>query len=113
MPRRRACALALLLGAAALAGCGGGGGAVHGPARAAYIAKCKNGTFKYTKIERPVENIQVYGDTVVVTGHTKMDVIADGKPKVLSSRYTDVWIRSPKGWQMVVWQSTPLPAPLA
>ena len=81
--------------------------------RAAYIAQCKNGTFKYTKIERPIENIQVYGDTVVVTGHTKMDVIADGKPKVLNSRYTDVWIRSPKGWHMVVWQSTPIPAPPA
>ena len=81
--------------------------------RAAYIAQCKNGTFKYTKIERPIENIQVYGDTVVVTGHTKMDVIADGKPKVLNSRYTDVWIRSPKGWQMVVWQSTPIRAPAA
>ena len=81
--------------------------------RAEYIAQCKNGKFKYTKIERPVENIQVYGDTVVVTGHTKMDVIADGKPKVLNSRYTDVWIRSPKGWQMVVWQSTPIRAPAA
>jgi ketosteroid isomerase-like protein len=81
--------------------------------RAEYIAQCKNGRFKYSKIERPIENIQVYGDTVVVTGHTKMDVIADGKPKVLNSRYTDVWIRSPKGWQMVVWQSTPIPAPPA
>ena len=39
MPRRRACALALLLTAAALAGCGGGGSAAHGPTRAAYIAK--------------------------------------------------------------------------
>jgi len=36
---RRAPALALLLSAAALAGCGGGGSASHGPTRAAYIAK--------------------------------------------------------------------------
>jgi ketosteroid isomerase-like protein len=81
--------------------------------RAEYIALCKRGVFKYRKIERPIENIQVYGDTVVVTGHTKMDVIAEGKPKQLNSRYTDVWIKGAKGWQMVVWQSTPIPASVA
>jgi ketosteroid isomerase-like protein len=81
--------------------------------RAEYIALCKKGVFKYLKIERPVENIQVYGDTVVVTGQTKMDAIVEGKSKVLNSRYTDVWIRGAKGWQMVVWQSTPMPMPAA
>jgi len=81
--------------------------------RAEYIALCKRGAFKYRKIECPIENIQVYGDTAVVTGHTKMDVIAEGKPKQLNSRYTDVWIKGAKGWQMVVWQSTPIPASVA
>ena len=76
---------------------------------AEYIAKCKKGVFKYRKIERPSENIQVYDDTAVVTGHTKMEVIVDGKSKLLNSRYTNVWVRGPKGWQMVVWQSTPIP----
>jgi len=67
--------------------------------------------FKYLKIERPIEKIQVYGDTVVVTGNVKMDAIVEGKPKLLNSRYTDVWIKGMKGWQMVVWQSTSIPAP--
>jgi hypothetical protein len=56
--------------------------------RAEYIAQCKKGVFKYRKIEHPTENVQVYGDTAVVTGHTKMEVIVDGKPKLLNSRYT-------------------------
>jgi ketosteroid isomerase-like protein len=78
--------------------------------RAEYIALCKKGVFKYLKIERPVENIQVYDDnTAVVTGHIKIDAVIEGKPKLLNSRYTDVWIKGPKGWQMVVWQSTPIP----
>ena len=34
-------------------------------------------------------------------------------PKLLNSRYTNVWIKGAKGWQMVVWQSTPIPAPAA
>lgn len=79
--------------------------------RAEYISLCKKGVFKYLKIERPVENIQVYGEnTVVVTGHIKIEAVIEGKPKLLNSRYTDVWIKGPNGWQMVVWQSTPIPA---
>jgi hypothetical protein len=81
--------------------------------RAEYIALCKKGIFKYLKIERPIENIQVYGTTVVVTGHAKMDVLIEGNRKLLNSRYTNVWINGSKGWQMVVWQSTPVPAPAA
>jgi hypothetical protein len=76
--------------------------------RADYIALCKK--VKYVKFERPSENIQVYSDTVVVTGRIQMEVIVDGKPRLFNSRYTDVWIRSPKGWEMVVWQSTSIPA---
>ena len=36
--------------------------------------------------------------------------VPTGKPKTLNSAYTNVWIKGPKGWQMVAWQSTPLPA---
>jgi ketosteroid isomerase-like protein len=78
--------------------------------REQYIALCKKGVFKYLKIERPIEHMQVYGDTVVVTGHARMDAVIEGKPKLLNSRYTNVWIKGAKGWQMVVWQSTPIPA---
>jgi hypothetical protein len=79
--------------------------------RAEYLALCKKGVFKYLKIERPIESIQVYGTTVVVTGHVKMDVIIAGNRKLLNSRYTDVWVEGTKGWQMVAWQSTSIPAP--
>jgi ketosteroid isomerase-like protein len=79
--------------------------------RAEYLALFRKGVFKYRKIERPIENIQVYGDTVVVTGQTRMDAEVGGQPRQLNSRYTNVWIKGAKGWQMVVWQSTPIPAP--
>ena len=79
--------------------------------RAEYLALFRKGVFKYRKIQRPIENIQVYGDTVVVTGQTRMDAEVGGQPRQLNSRYTNVWIKGAKGWQMVVWQSTPIPAP--
>jgi hypothetical protein len=40
----------------------------------------------------------------------RIELEADGKPKTLNSAYTNVWIKGAKGWQMVAWQSTPLPA---
>jgi ketosteroid isomerase-like protein len=64
----------------------------------------------YRKIERPKENIQVHGDCVIVTGQVRIELLSDGKPKTLNSAYTDVWVKGAKGWQMVAWQSTPLPA---
>jgi ketosteroid isomerase-like protein len=74
-----------------------------------YIAGVMAGKWKYRKIERPLEDIQVHRDCVIVTGHVRIDIMIDGVAKVLNSRYTDVWLKSAKGWQMTAWQSTPIP----
>jgi len=77
--------------------------------KASYIAGVKAKKWQYRQIDRPVEDIQVHGDTVVVTGQVRIDILIDGKPKIMNSRYTDVWVKGAKGWQMVAWQSTPIP----
>jgi len=78
--------------------------------KASYIAGVKAGKWKYRRIERPVEDIQVHGDCAVVTGQVTIDILIDGQAKTLNSRYTDVWIKGAKGWQMTAWESTPIPA---
>jgi ketosteroid isomerase-like protein len=79
--------------------------------KASYMDGIRSKKWQYKKIERPKENIDVYGDAcVVVHGQVRIELMADGKPKVLNSASTDVWVKGPKGWQMVAWQSTPLPA---
>jgi len=78
--------------------------------RVEYIGLCKKGVFQYRAIERPIENIQVYGTTVVVTGHAKMDVFIEGNAKLLNSGYTNVWVNEARRWQMVAWQSRPIQA---
>jgi ketosteroid isomerase-like protein len=77
--------------------------------KASYIAGVKSKKWQYRQIDRPVEDIQVHGDTAVVTGQVRIDILVDGKPKIMHSRYTDVWHKGPQGWQMVAWQSTPIP----
>jgi ketosteroid isomerase-like protein len=78
--------------------------------KASYLDGIRGKKWQYKKIERPVENIQLHGDCAIVTGKVKIELLSDGKPKTLNSAYTNVWIKGPKGWQMVAWQSTPLSA---
>jgi ketosteroid isomerase-like protein len=78
--------------------------------KASYLDGIRAKKWVYRRIERPKEEIQVHGDCAVVTGQVRIELLSEGKPKTLNSAYTNVWIKGPKGWQMVAWQSTPLPA---
>ncbi len=78
--------------------------------KASYLAGIRAKKWNYRKIERPVEDIQVHGDCAVVTGQVRIDILVDGAAKVLNSRFTNVWVKGAKGWQMTAWQSTPIPA---
>jgi ketosteroid isomerase-like protein len=78
--------------------------------KSSYLEGIRSKKWLYRKIERPKEDIQVHGDCAIVTGQVRIELLSEGKPKTLNSAYTDVWVKGPKGWQMVAWQSTPLPA---
>jgi ketosteroid isomerase-like protein len=77
--------------------------------KASLIDGIRTGRFAYQQIERPQEDIRVYGDSAVVAGQARIS-LGGANPRVLNLRYTDVWVKRPQGWQMVAWQSTPLPA---
>jgi hypothetical protein len=78
--------------------------------KASYLDGIRSRKWVYRAIERPIEDIQIHGDCAVVTGQVRIELLSEGKPKTLNSRFTNVWIKGTKGWQMVAWQSTPLPA---
>jgi ketosteroid isomerase-like protein len=78
--------------------------------KASYLEGMRAKKWVYREIERPIEDIQVHGDCAVVTGQVRIQLLSEGKPKTLNSRFTNVWVKGPTGWQMVAWQSTPLPS---
>ena len=78
--------------------------------KATYLDGIRSKKWVYRNIDRPIEDIQVHGDCAVVTGKVKIELLSEGKPKTLNSRFTNVWVKNATGWQMVAWQSTPLPA---
>ena len=55
------------------------------------------------------QSLAIDGDCAVITGQVRIELLSEGTPKVLNSAFTNAWIKGPKGWQMVAWQSTPLP----
>lgn len=77
--------------------------------KAAYLEGVKAKKFTYRKIERPQEQIQLYGDTAVVTGRAHGDLLVDGAPRVANLRYISVWVKGPRGWQTVAFQATSIP----
>jgi ketosteroid isomerase-like protein len=78
--------------------------------KASYLDGIRAKKWVYQEVERPIEDIQVHGDCAVVTGQVRIQLLSGGQPKKLNSRFTNVWVKRPQGWQMVAWQSTPLPA---
>jgi len=78
--------------------------------KASYLDGIRSKKWQYQAVERPIEDIQVHGDCAVVTGQVRIQLLSSGQPKKLNSRFTNVWVKGRQGWQMVAWQSTPLPA---
>jgi 3-hydroxyisobutyrate dehydrogenase len=77
--------------------------------KASYLDSLRSKKVVYRKVERTEETIRVVGDMTVITGEVRVEVLLDGAPRALRSRFTNVWAKRPRGWQMVAWQSTPVP----
>jgi ketosteroid isomerase-like protein len=78
--------------------------------KALYIERVTNGHYDYQKLETVKRDFRVIGDTVLVNGDIRIELLLKGAPKSILSRYLQVWARRGDSWQMVAWQSTPVPA---
>ncbi len=74
-----------------------------------YIESIRSGRVKYLKIERDDVRAWQYGDTVLTAGHARIDVTVGGVERNLNMRYADAWVKTARGWQFAMWQSTPIP----
>lgn len=77
--------------------------------KAEYLAKLTSGHYLYHGLDVQQRDIRVLGDVVLVNGDLRIDVEVKGTRKVVLSRYLQVWARRASGWQMVSWQSVPVP----
>jgi ketosteroid isomerase-like protein len=76
-----------------------------------YIENILNKRWAYSAAERPEENIQVFGDCARIIGHARLTLKnPDGSSRSVNARYLNLWVKRNSLWQMVSWQSTPIPA---
>jgi len=75
-----------------------------------YLTKCREGFYTYSRIEHPVEDVLIAGDTAVVIGRMHASITAGGMPKELNNNSIAVWVKSADGtWLLLAYQPTPLP----
>jgi hypothetical protein len=77
--------------------------------KAEYLAKIENGYYVYSRIDHPVERVDVVGDSAVVVGRMTADLTVDGTAKTIDNLALAVWTRADGGWQLIAYASTPLP----
>jgi ketosteroid isomerase-like protein len=76
-----------------------------------YIEGVVSKRWAYSAALRPIENIEVFGDTARVTGQVQLTLKnADGSSRGLNGRFLNVWLKRQGQWQLLAWQSTPIPA---
>lgn len=74
-----------------------------------YLAKLASGHYAYRSFKTLQREMRVMGDVVLVNGDIRIEVEVAGTPKVVNSRYLQVWAKRSAGWQMAAWQSVPMP----
>lgn len=74
-----------------------------------YLAALRGGKYRYKAARREGTSVRIHGTIAIVNGRSFLEVDVDGVPRSLANAFVNVWVRTPAGWQMTAWQSTPLP----
>lgn len=78
--------------------------------KALYLERLAAKHYDYRELNFLDQDIRMVGDAALITGHMTGEVVIAGQSRKLNARTTVVWIRRDGRWQMLTFQSTPLPA---
>jgi ketosteroid isomerase-like protein len=73
--------------------------------KASYVKSLQSGKQKYVSGKINDLKIRVYGQTAVLNGDANFEFVTDGKPGKAHLKYTHVFVKGGKGWQLVSHQS--------
>lgn len=79
--------------------------------KSSLLAKIRNEELRCHEMRHHLDDpVIVVGDTAVAAGQVTGTVYVNGVAIALCNRALAVWSRQPEGWQLVSFQSTPIPA---
>ncbi|HTC49295.1 MAG TPA: nuclear transport factor 2 family protein [Candidatus Aquilonibacter sp.] len=76
--------------------------------KAQFLARVKSAGSRPQSLVTPDMNVQVYGETAVVSGTYHVIEVEKGKPLQRNGRFTDIWIYRFGVWLCVAAQATPI-----
>lgn len=71
-----------------------------------FLASLRAGAVRYEMMEHEEVQARAYGETIVLTGRSKVKVKVRGEALNLALRFTLVYARQGGQWRMAAWQST-------
>ncbi|MEI7587496.1 nuclear transport factor 2 family protein [Runella sp.] len=77
--------------------------------KTSFIQSIKDGKLTYQEMNVEKLKVRTYGKTAVITGTCGAKVLSNGQQLNTRFRFTDVYVKSKVGWQMVSWQSLRIP----
>lgn len=77
--------------------------------KASYIKSMSSGKQKYAAGKINDLKIRVYGTAALINGDANFEFVTDGKPGKAHLKYTHVFAKTAKGWQLVSHQSLRVP----
>jgi ketosteroid isomerase-like protein len=77
--------------------------------KASYIESMRSGKQRYASGKINDLKIRVYGNAALINGDANFEFITAGKPGKARLKYTHVFVKSAKGWQLVSHQSLKVP----
>ncbi len=72
-----------------------------------YLDKLRKGFYTYHRIDHPIEDIVVIGDTALVLGQMNADLTVNGTQKSLANSALSVWVKEGDTWKFIAYQPTP------
>lgn len=70
-----------------------------------YIQSIRDGKLNYVAIDGQQRKVRVYGNMAIINGVCLTKMNTNNTPTELKLRYTDVYVRNGRQWQLVTWQS--------
>ena len=74
-----------------------------------YIGLIASRHYDYRSLTQIRRSMRGYGDLVLVDGDVRIQVVVPTGERNFVSRYLQAWAKRDGRWQMVSWQSTPIP----
>ncbi|MFF2317833.1 nuclear transport factor 2 family protein [Arthrobacter sp. NPDC058097] len=72
-----------------------------------YMEKLRKGFYRYHRIDHPIEDIVLIGDTALVLGQMNADLTVNGTHKTLANSALSVWVKEDETWKFLAYQPTP------